>query len=188
MRGSDSKASPGGDRRRAPMNDVGPARSLHCGSVRIESPSTWTSRVAWPIHVMALVGGVARSAAPSLATRGASNTRGAVRPSQVRRPMKAQRVQAEVRLKAGFRFRKPPPGTWCAGKPPTSVPALAQATITSSRTSAAIRRGTLERSLPRPSPPRIEVRPGARGLPSRCRLRPRGGARAGAVACAACSG
>ncbi len=74
------------------------------------SPSTCTSSVACPIQVRAAGGGTARSAAPSLATRGASKARGAVRVCQLRRRMNVQRVQPDGRLNAGSRFRNRPVG------------------------------------------------------------------------------
>ena len=87
---------PGGDRRRGPIQDSGLARSLHCGSVSTETPSSSTSTVAWPTHV---------TTAPCddtgprrLATaRGAVNVRGETMLCHTRRERNDQRVQASAR-------------------------------------------------------------------------------------------
>src|SRR4030095_11944733 len=69
-----------------------------------------------------------RSAAPSLAMRGASNARGAMEVVQRRRTTKLQRVQLDGRGKSGAVLRHPP-STWCGGWPGRgSVPTLPQAT------------------------------------------------------------
>ena len=89
------------------MKEVGPARPLQFGSVSTLRPSTCTSSVACPTQVMLRGGGVARRAAPSLATRGASKARGEVRLSHIRLAMKVQRVQPDGRAKVRIEVAEP---------------------------------------------------------------------------------
>src|SRR6266508_5177046 len=80
--------------------------------------------VACPIQVTVGAEALARSAAPSLATRGTSLGRAA---AQARLHMNVKRAAAEALWNAGLVFRKPP-STWCAGWPGTgSVPTAAHA-------------------------------------------------------------
>src|ERR1700730_3510390 len=82
------------------------------------------STVAWPIHVIVGSAPLARSAAPSLASRGTSLDRAE---AQARLHMNLKRAAPDALWTAGSVFRKPP-STWCNGSPGMgSVPTAAQA-------------------------------------------------------------
>src|SRR4029453_14246806 len=108
IRGKSSNASPGGLRRRGPPQDIGLARSHHCGSVRIFTPLICTNSVEGPIRVMLGFTLPARRRAPSLATRGASKVRGEMEVVHSRRTTKLQRVHVEGRRKSELVLRNPP--------------------------------------------------------------------------------
>jgi hypothetical protein len=67
----------GGATRLGPANDTGLARSDQLGSVRMFTPSSWTSKVAWPTHVTVSAPRLSRIAGRSLATCGNAALRGA---------------------------------------------------------------------------------------------------------------
>src|SRR6476620_10775186 len=108
MRGRFSNASPGGLRRCGPPHETGLARSLHCGSVRILTPSICTNTVACPIQVMLGFIPPDLRIAPSFAVRGGSKLRGHSEFATKCRIIKLQRVHAEGRRKSGLTLRKPP--------------------------------------------------------------------------------
>src|SRR5690348_13198084 len=108
MRGRSSNASPGGLRRRGPPHETGLARSLHCGSVRILTPSIWTNTVACPIQVMLGFIPPPLRIAPSFVVRGGSKVLGHSEFETKCRAIKLQRVHAEGRRKFGLTLRNPP--------------------------------------------------------------------------------
>src|SRR5678816_919601 len=116
MGGRSSKCTPGGVTRLGPAKDSGLARSDHCGSVRMFTPASWISSVAWPIQVT--VGSVwfARSATPSPVTGGSSRRRGAKVAAHMRRMKNVVRVQKGGRPNSGLALAKPC-WRWWAGAP-----------------------------------------------------------------------
>jgi hypothetical protein len=71
------------------------------------TPSSWISSVAWPTQVMVGSAPLARSAAPSLATRGSSTVRGEKVAAQIRVAKNRVRVQKGGRVKSGLALTKP---------------------------------------------------------------------------------
>src|SRR5207302_263186 len=65
--GRSSNLSPGAATRLGPANDTGLARLDQWGSVRMLTPSSWISKVAWPTQVTVAAPRLSRMAGRSLA-------------------------------------------------------------------------------------------------------------------------
>jgi len=93
MGGRSSNGSPGGDTRLGPANESGLARFDQLGSVRTFTPSSWTSRVAWPTHVTVAAPRLSRIAGRSLATEGKLAVRAENVADHIREMKNVTRVQ-----------------------------------------------------------------------------------------------
>src|SRR6266404_5419699 len=114
-----------GATRFGPANDTGLARFDQLGSVRMLTPSSCTSRVAWPTHVTVAAPRLSRMAGRSLAIDGKLAVRGENVAAKMRETKNVKRVQAPAGSDEGFMLANPF-SRWWAGAPATGAPTAAQ--------------------------------------------------------------